>query len=123
VAVFWLGQPLKSQAKLSFIKNRQINFALLDKMSKALRPGETLVVCRNEQLPTGAVSYFASKGQPFEMITPSDFAEMEQKSQPYRGFCPAAEFDVIRKSLDSYEVVDQAHGWIQWRSPGVRGAK
>jgi len=126
LGVLLLGQPFKDLSGLKFINNGQANLPLLDNLGSALRSDETLVLCRNGPYPPGAVSYFASNGRPFAILKAYQFAGRQKRGQltpPYRGLCSSAGFDIIKKSLDSYDVVERVDGWVHWRSPRIEPDK
>lgn len=117
------GGPVKSANALRLFNTEQEKYApLLQNIGNALRDNETLVVCRSgpevPRIARGAISYFSSKGRPFqEFGSPDRFTRLKQQgaiAPPYRGLCHTRDFQKLRPLLDNYEIVEEANDYVHW---------
>ena len=120
------GGPVRSAKALGLFGGNQEKYVpLLQNVGKSLRENETLIVCRpapeGSRIAAGAISYFASKGRPYEEFrSPESFSVLMRSGSivpPYRGLCHAKVFEELKPLLTSYEIVGESNGYIHWIAP------
>ena len=123
------GGPFKSAKMLgrTAADGPDVNVPMLQSISRTLGADETLVMCewgrrKTPKLFPAQVSYYASNGRPFQLITgPQELSRLEGERRvagPYRGVCNAEQFAELRPWLVDPEVIASANGYVHWTSRG-----
>jgi hypothetical protein len=123
------GGPFKSAKMLgrTAADGPDVNVRMLQSISRTLGAGETLVMCewgrrKTPKLFPAQVSYYASNGRPFQLITgPQELPRLEGERRvagPYRGVCNTEQFAELRPWLVDPEVIASANGYVHWTSRG-----
>ena len=126
-----VGGPFKRAEALGLMFNGQQQYRpLMQNLRTSLLPLETLISCRFKEdadptiwiLP-GSLSYYGSNGHPIYLIRrPEDISRQERIKNkicpPYRGLCRSNEFELLRRWLADYEIVEQSLGYVHWTSTG-----
>jgi len=117
------GGPARSAKALGLLRSNHEKYVqLLQSVAKSLRENETLIVCRaapgGSRIPAGAISYFASKGRPYEEYrSPETFGALMRNGSvtpPYRGVCHAKTFEELKPLLNGYQIVEESNGYVHW---------
>lgn len=117
------GQPLKSEDKLGISHSGQVRYlAFLTHIKNAISADETLIRCRwnrgHNPLFPGAISYYASNGNPIFVLTSPDKLDTTTASPPYRGVCTSVEFAELARWLDAPVEVEIFENYVHWKAKG-----
>jgi 4-amino-4-deoxy-L-arabinose transferase-like glycosyltransferase len=120
VLTFFAGQPFQTAASLELDNNPQAQYLpYLREFAQSLKDDETPIRCfwgknRGKIFP-GAFHYYASNGRKFhEIYDPLELQEVARP--PYRGICPANQFQELNATWGGLQVVSEFHGMVHWVS-------
>ena len=134
VAVLCLASlgPLKTAGSLGISDSKQAKLvAMMMDVGDALRPEETLLVCRKgegrDPIHPGAVSFFSSAGRPFYRLRSAEHFQQLQDSDtirpPYRVLCGNTQFKSLSPLMAQIDVVETNKKYTHWTAARAPAGK